>query len=446
MGLAASYLVGAGGTVVAGLGVRAVWLAVAVPCLLGHWAASERQGDRRRLLVRLAAAGLVAMVFVVVAFRLQRLARDIPAGGAVPTMAALAAGGLVGGMILGAALGRRLRGVEVILLEAGLAMVATDLAILRTPTLTDLIIDLRAGERWLAGLAVYEAIPITIPPGDHRFLPFLYPPFTLPFFALLASLPHLVTAAVWGGGTLLAGLAALRLFGIRWRWLPLFVLWPPFFQGLHSGNVVIPTLVVLALGPWVGALLPLGAVFKLQSGVPALWLLKERRWTAVAAGIGTILVLVAVTLPLVGPDRWREWLAGLAAFQRAPLSLIGYALPRYMPYPVYLAIAIAAIVLALTRSGRVGLAALAVASAVASPSLYDHGFLVLIPALLFLDARLLWLSLGLTSFLGGYGWWVLPPLAAAGLFSPRLRQDPALLSTLHPVEGSGGPWPGAPDV
>src|SRR5580765_7592123 len=52
---------------------------------------------------------------------------------------------------------------------------------------------LRAADRWLAGGAPYNADGFTAGHGVRQ--PFLYPPYALPFYAVLASLPR--QAVLW---------------------------------------------------------------------------------------------------------------------------------------------------------------------------------------------------------------------------------------------------------
>ena len=46
--------------------------------------------------------------------------------------------------------------------------------------------------------------------------------------------------------------------------------------------------------------------------------------------------LCVVTLPLVGPQLWLDWVGGLQAYQVSqqllPSNLYGYGLARYMPF------------------------------------------------------------------------------------------------------------------
>lgn len=356
----------------------------------------------------------------------------------------LAAAGSAGaGLAWGRLIGRRLRVSEILALEVLAAMALADAIVIRTPAVTDLLIYLKAGEHFLHGQPVYITAPLPVDPALHQDLPFLYPPPTLPLFAALAVLPQSVAIALFLGLSLVAGVAALRWLGLGWRTLWVALAWPPFFHGLTSGNVVIPTFLIVGIGPAVASVLTIGSIFKLQAGVPALWLVQERRWRSLAIGIVALVLLALVTLPIVGLDSWRAWIGGLEAFQRSNRDMLGRALPRYVPDPAYIAIAALAVLAALTRRGRLGLAALFAASAIASPSLYDHGFLAALPAMLLLDGTLLWVGLGLTSVLTGWGWWPMLLLAFAAPFVPVLRRRTARPDDLHLLGAERGPWPAA---
>jgi hypothetical protein len=244
---------------------------------------------------------------------------------------------------------------------------------------------------------------------------------------------------------------ALRAFGVRWWWIPALLLWPPFFEGLWVGNVAVPALLLFAVGPRLAAALPLSAVFKLQAAVPVLWLVRERRWSSLAIGVGLLVGLAAVTLPFVGLDSWRAWVESLRLFQafegQVP-SLYGAALPRYLPYAAFLAIAVVAVGAAtVLGQGHRGLARFGIASVVASPSLYRHGFLVVLPGLLGNGETLFWLALGLgftPTSIGWWlttsiGWWVTAAIAAVGTFRWR-SLGPRPKGTLHPLGPQREPW------
>lgn len=332
------------------------------------------------------------------------------------------------------------------------AMLVTDVTTLRSQGLRDLGIYLHAGSHLLDGSRVYLHDLVERVPPDRTYYPFLYPPFTLPFFAVLTLLPYPLTAGLWLGGTTAAALVGLRLVGLPWRWAVGALLWPPTFTGLYVGNVSVPAFLLYAVGPWLGSALVVGAAFKVYSGLAGLWLLRVGRWRGIVVGLVALLALVVVTLPLVGVGRWPEWLAGLRWYQESqpilPDSLYGNGLPHYVPTAVYLAAAVLVTGLALLRRGREGLARLGLATVVAAPSVYSHGFLFAIPAFLTLRAAWLWLALGVTACAPGFGWWLAPLLAAAGCFVPALRHETAVaageVEPLHPLGTSRAPWPAAP--
>ena len=94
--------------------------------------------------------------------------------------------------------------------------------------------------------------------------------------------------------------------------------------------------------------------------------------------------------------------------------------------------------LPLRLRGWRALAGLGLATIVVSPTLWPHGFLLALPAVLALDPLLLWpvLAIGV----GGSGLWVLMVLGAVALVTTSggnvLPGEP-----MHPFGGTGGPWP-----
>jgi hypothetical protein len=101
-------------------------------------------------------------------------------------------------------------------------------------------------------------------------------------------------------------LVALRAFGLAWRWALLALIWAPIEQGLFSGNVVIPSLLLLGAAMRYGGGLLLGPLLKPQNGIVSLWLIRERAWRSLGGGLLVLALLVAVTLPLTGIDLWRQ--------------------------------------------------------------------------------------------------------------------------------------------
>jgi hypothetical protein len=313
----------------------------------------------------------------------------------------------------------------------------------------DLGIYLRAGLHFRLGQPVYLNDLVTALPADPTTYPYLYPPPTLPFAALLSVLPAGLVMLAWEGGLLAAALAGLRLVGLGWRWSIVLLAWPPFAQGLYVGNVALPLFLLFAAGPWLGGGLLAGALLKPQGAIAGLWLLRERRWRAVATGLLVLVGLVLATVPLTGLAQWQAWLDGLAWFNRSqplvPRTFYGLALAEYLPGLVALAAAGLVLVLALPGRGRSGLARLGVVTVVGSPSLYAHGFTVALPALLELRAMVFWTAIAVTSVSGGPTWFGALAIVVASWFLPVLRRDggsvrPSSEDELHPLAGSSAPW------
>jgi hypothetical protein len=323
------------------------------------------------------------------------------------------------------------------------AMLMTDVTSFWTQGFRDLELYLKAGARWLAGTDVYQTTPLTASPDDLSNYPFLYPPLTLPLFGALSLLGLPIAAGVWFGASLAAMLAGLRWLGLAPRWCLLVLAWPPVVQGLWVGNVAVPLFASFAVAPWVPVALAVLPVFKVYSGLTDLWLLRpEHRRSLVVAAIGIILA-VAITLPLVGIERWTEWLAGLETYQvsqgQVP-SLYGFGLARSVPFAVFVAIAAVVLVLALWTRGRLEqLARLGVATVTASPSLFSHGFLVALPAILRLDTPWFWLVFGLTACAPGLAWFGALAIVVVSWHVPAMWKRP-LADGWHPLGGAAEPW------
>ncbi|MGD0409590.1 MAG: glycosyltransferase family 87 protein [Candidatus Limnocylindrales bacterium] len=428
--------------------------------------------ERRRLLDRLPQSSvdgpggwlLVALLGIYLLATTQ--GRSVPLGSGVDYWPAW--GASVAAALLGASLFARrfrptgpwLRPVEAAAVLAVAAMVLTDLTMTYQP-LRDLGIYLKAGQHYLAGTPVYLQAAMTARPADLTDYPFLYPPLTLPLFAVMAQLPTSIAQAIWVSGSLALGLVALRIFGLPWRWLVFAAAWPPLFQGLWVGNVAVPALALFALGPWLGEGLVVGAIFKSYTGLAALWLVRERRWRQLAIGAALVVALALLALPITGVGPWQAWIEGLRLYQTSQQNvpvLYGFGLPEFVPLWAFVALAAAALLAALCVSGRESLARFGTATIVASPSLWGHGLLVAVPSMLSLRALWLWLAIGITSAPDGLQWWWAIALIAASWFAPGMRRATAAEGSrveggaylgggdtephepLHPLAAGSGPW------
>jgi len=216
------------------------------------------------------------------------------------------------------------------------------------------------------------------------------------------------------------------------------------------GNVAVPLGLLFALAPWFGAGIVIAAIFKVYSGIAALWLLRERRPVELAIGVAIVAALALATLPLVGTGLWVAWLRGLDVFRQSqPLLadyLYGFGLPRYVPEWLVVAVAALLALVALRSRGREGLARLGLVTVVASPSLYAHGLIVAVPAFLSLRSLWLWTALAITSVAPGIAWWAAVVLVVAAWWLPRLRREPTAgpaAERFHPLAPGEAVWPAA---
>jgi hypothetical protein len=224
--------------------------------------------------------------------------------------------------------------------------------------------------------------------------------------------------------------------------------------GIAVGNVASFIFFLYVAGFRVGASLFLSGLFKPQSTIPALWLVREGRWRQIATGIGIVVVLALIALPLTGLNAWLDWLSGLRYFQdsfAASPSMQGLSLSRWLG-ALALVLIVVSIGIAFVGRGRNGLARFGLAGIMSSPTLYVHGLSPLLAGALGLGPELLWFVLGLAP------WWIGFPSAwlAMGLVGLallvrrgndlRLPNDlsPAR-EDLHPLRAMGQVWPDEAD-
>ncbi len=411
------------------------WAGSTAWAFLVFWGVRRLRG--RRSLGLVVAAGLALGIMGLVLILAIGPGRAAGLVGIRPGTGVLVAAALVLVAFAAAALSTRTSirtpGIAFLVLAVIALFILFDIGVVkRGDALRDLRLYLAAGQRFADGLQPYQLTRLPALLSDQAAYPFLYPPVSLPLFGVLAALPYPVTAGIWTAVGAAGGLTALHLLGLRGIWLAAVALWPPFFEGLWAGNVAVPATVLLAAGFTRGRFLVLGPLLKIQAAVPPLWLLRERRWGELAIGLAIVVAICLLSLPLTGLQAWFDWVTGLRAFQETERNLpvlYTFALPRVLPYAAYLAAAAAAVGWAILRRGPAGLARLGLASVVASPSLYRHGLLAGLPAILAMDRQLVWLALGLP--LTYWGIWIAIFLAALAstvggrLLGPALDGHPA---------------------
>jgi alpha-1,2-mannosyltransferase len=188
-----------------------------------------------------------------------------------------------------------------------------------------------AAARLLAGEPLYDPALVAVPflaegPGLY-----LYPP---PFAALMvpvaALLPDPAVAnlawSILGAASIVAAVALLaRGSGARPTRLAVLALviaaFPPTVQELVMGNVHLQLLLLLAIAVagarrddragdlLAGVAIGLAAIVKLYPLALLAWFVLARRpWPLVSAA-ATIAVVALATLPVVGVDAWRDYLA-----------------------------------------------------------------------------------------------------------------------------------------
>ncbi len=303
----------------------------------------------------------------------------------------------------------------------------------------DLHVYLDSASRWLNGGQPYMTAPVTAWPAGAGSDFFLYPPPSLPIFAALSRLPDGPVAAGWIGLLVVCAYKSYRLLGLPRIWSVALLAFPPVAIGFESGNVASLTFLLFVASVRTGGTLVVDGLFKVQTGLPVLWLVRERRWRGIVAGVAAAVVIVAVTLPMVGFDSWRAWWDGLgyrATSQTSVPAMYGYSFAQLLPGVAFTGLSVALVGLALLFRGRPGLAALGLATIFASPALWPHGFVFALPALLMLESGVaVWLLLGTGAF--GSNMWILFYGAWIALIAARRLPS----GRLHPLAGTDGPWP-----
>ena len=303
-----------------------------------------------------------------------------------------------------------------------LCLIAGRYLILEFPAGIDFEIPLRAASRWVAGGEPYPPSAMLVTGGPD--LPFLYPPYVLPFLAPIAGLPRGLVTDVW----LILGVAVAvwtcRRLSIPWLAVPCVLAWPPFSEGLITGNVQIlsfATFVALLYEPadgrarqrafvpsrdaLNGVLAAAVGVLKVAQMLPLLYLLRRRRRAALI-GVVALVGLTIALLPLTGVSLYGDWLAQLRRAADPSWTIGGVALGRSIGLPDFVLVAVG-VALALSVRGRDSAAWLGIAMLVATPSVHGYTFLFLVPGLLTIRRDLSFVIAAM--YLGNYHtetWWI----------------------------------------
>lgn len=296
-----------------------------------------------------------------------------------------------------------------------------------------------AAERLSRTGSLYQAVTLEGPYRPGPFGLYMYAPPLGIAVVPLSSLP-LDTAIVAWYVLHVAGLAlACALLPVpSWVRLALFGTAGLSFavtKDASLGNVSVLLLVALAAA-WRWLDRPLGSVSQALAmavrpmlGVLLVWQLLRRQWHAVAWTLVAGMALVALTLPFVGLDGYREYLTvllnlsdvtGVERNYDLATTAVGFGLEGSFATLLLLAgygAAIAAIGLSLRRDRELGYVVTATASLLLSPLLWDHylAMLVLPAALLAARGRPWGLALPLLSWLPPAA---LPFVVVAGVWLP----------------------------
>jgi hypothetical protein len=287
------------------------------------------------------------------------------------------------------------------------------LYVLRHPGLSPLALDFlpawsaswlalhgHGADAWqLARLAAIEqsVVPSLRETGGQ--LPWLYPPSALLLVQPVALLPYPVAAAVWSGGTWLCFVAAIRAIVPRGDAAFLAAAFPAALLAAAMGQSSLLTAALAATGLMLLRRQPFvaGICFGLLFIKPHLALLFPlalvcgRAWRALAAWLGTVVLLFALGVIAFGTDALSAFVANVGMMARyvesgpAPLARMPtfFAMARLLHAPIALAYAAQAasallaagvVVIAWTRESAYALraAALIGASLLVSPYLYDY--------------------------------------------------------------------------
>jgi hypothetical protein len=343
-----------------------------------------------------------------------------------------------------------------------MCLIALRNLLLHYPWGVDVMIPLNAAARWLAGGQPYLASSFLNGPGYD--LPYLYPPFVLPFAALFTSLPQLAVIVAWFALSLGATVFACRRLAIPWLVIPLLVIWPPFTEGLLGGNVQVVVFAAFVAflwrrprpgevrldfqpleydpagkdrpghrGPLTDGLLA-SAVGALKASQVQPWIyLLRRNWRAAAMGAVAVVGLAVVTLPILGTQVWLDWLAQLGRANDPSWILAGAGIARSLPWWVGDLVVLVSMALVAIVPNRHAGAWIGLLAVIGSPSLRVFGLLFALPAMLLVRREIALIAALLIATYTFEGWWL-----AIGMVTGSLLLGRRLPWLLEPHSEGGG--------
>jgi Glycosyltransferase family 87 len=257
-----------------------------------------------------------------------------------------------------------------------------------------------AGERLNAGHELYSIGPDDrpvelVPP--YWTIPLVSPPPIAVFWRPLAAIGPLAWILWWLGGLMscLALVAWILIRGSPLAILGLILASPALTQAAISGNAnayLIPLFFVawrFRDRAWVvGLILAAAAAIKLSPILFGLWLLRSRRFTAIAAATVAGVAILVGSIAGAGLAAWSSWLAAAPKDAPAPSSLSGLTGLSTLEIAVLVLVICVAILLA-TRSDGLWFAVCVVGAVLATPALYvaSYALLIAVVAPLMGDAR-----------------------------------------------------------
>jgi hypothetical protein len=356
-------------------------------------------------------------------------------------------------------------------LTRGLAVLLLFIIVISLPAFlawvpgTDLEIPLRAASRWSTGGQPYVASAFSLTSGPD--LPYLYPPWLLPYLVPIASLPRTFVVGCWLVFVAVVAVWTCRRLSVPWPAVPMVLLWPPFMEGLVAGNVQVIQLAAFAalffvpgqswelrprhlgnatepgdatssafrrdmldgiLAAGVGAL-------KYTQLLPLAWIARPRLRAAIVGGAALAIVALAV-LPFTGIGLYRDWLDQLGRAADPNWAPAGGPLAFLVGRPLATAAAVAAVVGMFFVRGRDAGAWVGIALLVAAPSIHGYGMLFLLPTLLVLRRDLAIFLAILIARYNLYGWWISIGVAAISLAASNLLPALRAPQASEQVEGS----------